>query len=577
MWKNLVFLSPAVNHSTLALCLHMSSSRDVHISRPGEPLQPGPRPFRHACVLVDASHNFSPALLSLLLLRLDFPSKKGKCYARIPLTDLTTAAAMHGHHEISSSSGGSSPTSLSDPSIDSDDGSATTDEYCPDDPREFRRHVSFFSPSVLAEVDPSSFRPISSSSSCVLADVDKHLQRMVLLLPAFSAAATAPRADALRQWLAGFDVGWVLDMDDRRSLPRREVGRRVRAWAQALGTMERVFRHRHRKVRNPVNDAAAGELAALGQLAAESAGAMLRLAGSVVALGSSPSKLLAALDVHSPVSVAYPGLARMFSWPPYHPVTAASDAALAGLVDASRRCVRDLRAFIRAPQYPWRMPQGGEVHPCVGFWMGYFRCMLRNRVPLYFVLAAGNGDADTDSPPTTPLAPDESGLVTELISCLEAVLEEQSAALAFPGLRHIFMLNNTSAILRRAVRSDLSMLLPPSWVLVREERMEGYIKAYLQVSWGTVVSRLDGKPGALNALRRRNPLSAFYLALENACSMQRGWKVPSPALRAALRSTVSGNVVPAYRRYLDDHPEVEVPAGRTAEELENQLSELFEG
>jgi len=45
--------------------------------------------------------------------------------------------------------------------------------------------------------------------------------------------------------------------------------------------------------------------------------------------------------------------------------------------------------------------------------------------------------------------------VTELISCLEAVLEEQSAALAFPGLRHIFMLNNTSAILRRAVRSDL--------------------------------------------------------------------------------------------------------------------------
>ncbi|KAI4976629.1 hypothetical protein ZWY2020_050236 [Hordeum vulgare] len=289
---------------------------------------------------------------------------------------------MHGHHEISSSSGGSSPTSLSDPSVDSDDGSATTDEYCPDDPREFRRHVSFFSPSVLAEVDPTSFRPITPSFSCVLADVDKHLQRMVLLLPAFSAAAAAPRADALRQWLAGFDIGWVLDMDERRSLPRREVGRRVRAWAQALGTMERVFRHRHREVRSPVNDAAAAELAALGQLAAESAGAMLRRAGS-----------------------AYPGLARMFSWPPSHPVSAASDAALAGLVDASRRCVRDLRAFIRAPQYPWRMPQGGEVHPCVGFWMGYLRCMLRNRVSLYFVLAGGN---DSDS----PLAPDEGGLVT---------------------------------------------------------------------------------------------------------------------------------------------------------------------
>jgi hypothetical protein len=59
--------------------------------------------------------------------------------------------------------------------------------------------------------------------------------------------------------------------------------------------------------------------------------------------------------------------------------------------------------------------------------------------------------------------------------------------------------------------------------------------------------------------------------------MQRGWKVPSPALRSILRKTVSENVVPAYRRYLDDHPEVEVPTGRTAEELEHQLSELFEG
>jgi hypothetical protein len=220
------------------------------------------------------------------------------------------------------------------------------------------------------------------------------------------------------------------------------------------------------------------------------------------------------------------------------------------------------------------MPQGGEVHPCVGFWMGYFRCMLRNRLSLYFVLAGGH---DGDEEPATPLAADEGGLVMELITCLESMLEEKSGALAFPGLRQIFMLNNTSAVVRRAVRSDLSMFLPPGWVLAREERMEGYIKGYLEVSWAPVMSRLGGKPGALNLLRRRNPLSAFYSALENVCSMQGGWKVPSPALRSALRRTVSENVVPSYRRYLDQHPEVEVPAGRTVEDLEHQLSELFEG
>nr|XP_051204502.1 exocyst complex component EXO70A1-like isoform X2 [Lolium perenne] len=479
-----------------------------------------------------------------------------------------------GCHGSSSSSGGSSPYSLSGPSLDSDDGSTSTDEYCPDDPLEFRRHVSIFSPSVLAEVDPSSFRPISQSLSCVLADVDKHLQRMVLLLPAFSAsAASTARTDALQKWLAGFNVGWVLDMDDNGSLPRREVGRRVSEWAHALGTMDRVFRHRHREVRSPVNEAAVAELAALGWLAGESAGAMLRLAGSVVALGSSPSKLLAALDMHAHVSETYPGLARTFSWPSSHPVSVASDAALAGLLDASRRCVCDLSAFIRAPQYPWRMPQGGEVHPCVGFWMGYFRGMLRNRVSLYFVLAG----AHLDEEQTTPLPPDEGSLVMELISCLEAVLEDKSGALAFPGLSQIFMLNNTSALVRRAVRSDLSMFLPPGWVLAREERMDGYLKGYLEVSWAPVVARLAGKPGALTVLRRRNPLSPFYSAFENVCSMHRGWKVPSPALRSILRSTVSESVLPAYRRYVDDHPEVEISAGRSVEELEHQLSELFEG
>jgi hypothetical protein len=59
--------------------------------------------------------------------------------------------------------------------------------------------------------------------------------------------------------------------------------------------------------------------------------------------------------------------------------------------------------------------------------------------------------------------------------------------------------------------------------------------------------------------------------------MQRCWKVPCPVLRGDLRIAVSENVMPAYRQYLDDHPGVEVPAGRGAEELQRHLSELFEG
>uniref|UniRef100_A0A0E0L8N2 Exocyst subunit Exo70 family protein n=1 Tax=Oryza punctata TaxID=4537 RepID=A0A0E0L8N2_ORYPU len=469
--------------------------------------------------------------------------------------------AMHASFEVSdvggdgSSSGGSSPASVSGPSDSDGSSSSAADEFL--DARELRRRIAPL--------------PSTSASVSVLDGVD---QSMALLLPAFASPAAAPRAEALARWLAGFDVGWVLEMDAAGSrLPRREVGRRVRVWAQALSTMDRVFRLRHREARNPVNDAAAAQLAALGELASASAGAMLKMATAVAALGSSPSTLLAALDVYVPVSEAYPGLARMFSWS-----AAAADAALAALVDAARRCVRGLPASIRA-HYPWRMPQGGEVHPCVGFWMGYFRCMLRNRVSLYLVLAGGDGDEAT----TPALAPGgEGGLVADLISRLEDVLEEKSGELAFPGLRQVFMLNNTHAIVRWAVRSDLAMFLPPGWARAREERMESYVKSYLDVSWAPVVSRLTGaaaaaaKPAAVSVLRRRrDPLAAFNTALENACSAQRCWKVPSPVLRRVLRQTVSEHVVPAYRRCVE---EVELPAAaRTAEELDRQLSELFEG
>lgn len=463
----------------------------------------------------------------------------------------------------SSSSGGSSPPASPRSGPSDSDGSSSSN---------------------ADEVDRGTSRQlvtVSESSACVLHDIDRHQQRMLALLPAFSPPARAgARADALSRWLAGFDAGWVLDVgaldggrDGGGLLSRREVGRRVKAWVQALSTMEHVFRLRHQKLK-------AAHVVAMGEFAAASAGAMLKLAGAVAALGSSPSKLLATLDVYVPVSEAFPVLARLFSWGPAHPVSVAVETALAELVDAARRCRRDLRSSFIRSHYPWRMPQGGEVHPCVGFWMGYFRCLLRNRISLYFILSGGDDDSDSEAPP--PRAPAGGlGLVAELISCLETVLEEKSAALAFPGLRQVFMLNNTFAIVCRAMRSELKLLLPPGWVRVREQRMEAYINGYMDASWKPVVSLLDGggtrtKPGAALG-RRSNRLSAFFTSLENACSAQRCWKIPNPVIRGILRKTVTENVMPVYRRYLQEHPEVEVAKGRTAEELEQHLSDLFEG
>src|SRR6185436_5167215 len=99
----------------------------------------------------------------------------------------------------------------------------------------------------------------------------------------------------------------------------------------------------------------------------------------------------------------------------------------------------------------------------------------RSRASLHLVVLGGDGGES----PAPGAAEGSRGLVAELVSCLEAALEENVAALAFPGLRQVFMLNNTHAVAHRAAGSGLRDFLPPEWLRVREERMEGHIKGYM--------------------------------------------------------------------------------------------------
>ncbi|GJN38587.1 hypothetical protein PR202_gb27644 [Eleusine coracana subsp. coracana] len=267
---------------------------------------------------------------------------------------------------------------------------------------------------------------------------------MLVVLPNFCLpAVAAARSKALAFWLDGFDVGWVVGGGGGTSARAcrfhgGEVARRVGAWAEALRAMERVFRlHKPELLRVSEKEAAA-----LGELAAASAGAMLKL--------------------------TYPVLARLFSWPPSHPVLAAAEAALADLVNAARGCCRrDLRAFVRA-YYPWRMPPERE--------------MARSSTRAWASGWATSGRA-------LLAVVGLSHLVAELISCLEAVLEDKSSSsssAAVPGLRQVFMLKHTCAIMLQAMGSDLRPFLPPEWLRVREERMEGYIKGYMDAAWAPV-------------------------------------------------------------------------------------------
>jgi exocyst complex protein 7 len=76
----------------------------------------------------------------------------------------------------------------------------------------------------------------------------------------------------------------------------------------------------------------------------------------------------------------------------------------------------------------------------------------------------------------------------------------------------------------------------------------------------------------------------FNLAFEEIYRNQTIWKVPDPQLREELKISISENVIPAYRAFLGRYGS-QVDGGRssgkyikyTPEDLEGQLSDLFEG
>jgi hypothetical protein len=109
-----------------------------------------------------------------------------------------------------------------------------------------------------------------------------------------------------------------------------------------------------------------------------------------------------------------------------------------------------------------------------------------------------------------------------------------------------------------------------------------HMDSYLKVSWGHVVSCIS--TSIFRALLRRwintSSLAKFQSAFHKTYQSQKFWKVPDPLLRSLLRETITKRVIPGYRGYLKEHPELEkhVSGGSSSpDDLEEMLGELFEG
>jgi hypothetical protein len=76
--------------------------------------------------------------------------------------------------------------------------------------------------------------------------------------------------------------------------------------------------------------------------------------------------------------------------------------------------------------------------------------------------------------------------------------------------------------------------------------------------------------------KHSSQVAIFKSEFQKACRHQKLWKVPSPKLRQKLREAIIDKVITGYKRYLEDHPEME-KCSSDLQDMEDMVNELFEG
>jgi len=150
-------------------------------------------------------------------------------------------------------------------------------------------------------------------------------------------------------------------------------------------------------------------------------------------------------------------------------------------------------------------------------------------------------------------------------------------------------MNNILYIVQKVKDSDLGKLLGDHWIRKHRGQIRQHSTSYLRASWGRVLSCLrdegiGGSTGNASKVALKERFKNFNACFEEIYRIQTGWKVPDEQLREELRISISEKVLPAYRSFLGRFRN-QLESGRNAgkyikytpEDLENYVSELFEG
>ncbi|PSS07676.1 Exocyst complex component EXO70B1 like [Actinidia chinensis var. chinensis] len=315
--------------------------------------------------------------------------------------------------------------------------------------------------------------------------------------------------------------------------------------------------------------------------------------GEAVAIGRrSSEKLFRILDMYDVLVNVLPDLELLFGGESGKVLCSEARGVMDGLGLAAIGTFVEFENAVQGEAS--RKPiQGGEIHPLTRYVMNYVKLLVDYSDSLNALLEnsvddSGDSQRDDGDLPAECTSPFARRLLS-LIKSLESNLEEKSRMYEDGAMQYVFLMNNILYIVQKVKDSELGKLLGDHWVRKRRGQIRQYATSYLRASWTKVLSCLkdEGIGGSTSnaskvALKER--FKNFNTCFEEIYRIQTAWKVPDPQLREELRISISEKVIPAYRSFMGrfgNHLDSGRHPGKyikyTPEDLENYLSDLFEG
>lgn len=380
-----------------------------------------------------------------------------------------------------------------------------------------------------------------------------------------------------------------LSIEEVQKIEWSSLDEKMKKWIHAVKIVIRVLLNREKQLCEEIFDGS-DELKESCFLETAK-GCVLQLLnfGEAVAIGKrSPEKLFRILDMYDAMLDVLPDLQYLFSYESGEMVCNEAQGVLDGLGEAAIATFVEFEKAVQGESL--RKPtQGGEIHPLTRYVMNYVKLLVDYSNTLDVLLQTSVNNSDNgDGDNLQNMSPVGSRLLL-LLKCLESNLEEKAKMYEDSAMQYVFLMNNILYIVQKVKDSDLGNLLGDNWIRKNRGKIRQHSTSYLRASWSRVLSCLrdegiGGSSGNASRVALKERFKNFNACFEEIYRVQTGWKVPDEQLREELRISISENVLPAYRSFLGRFRN-QLESGRSAgkyikytpEDLENYVSELFEG